>query len=321
MADPARLPVVVACNLEPDDRVTGIDGRSPWVGVGTLLDVVEQWRADAPDLCLTWLWRCDPAIAKGFGDAGWALRRWRSQILDAAARGDDVGIHPHIWRWSEPLKTFVADQANDAWKAECVRVSAEAFARETAIEPRTVQMGDGYMDPAILRALVDAGITLDLTLEPGGPAKERMVHTELTTGALPDRRRTPRHPFRPGWSDACRPQRRHAPMWALPITTSTVPLVIDGVVVDPAGTAANLGLDPHRFRHVVTTGLAASVAAGAPYVNAQLRSDVGADARLGEFTLQNLEWLRTGMRGLADPWGGTELVTGPTALARLGYVT
>jgi hypothetical protein len=320
MSEPlSGLTVVLTVHLEPDDRVTTTDGTSPWLGVDLTITLLKEWRADHPDIRLNWIWRCDPAIASGFGDAGWGLRRWRDQILGAHDRGDEIGVHPHLWRWSDPLATFVSDAANDPWKRECVRMSADAFRRELGFPARLAVMGDGYMDPVILCALVDAGITIDLTPEPGAPARTRMVHTELVTGTMPDRRRTPRRPYRPSWTDPCRAARfRPAPVWMLPLTTASRPLVVDGVVVDDSGTAANLGTAPERLRHIVTTGLEASVAAGSPYVHAVVRSDIGRDPRLLAYTRQNLEWLRTGLRGGADRWGGTRFVTAPTALERLG---
>lgn len=320
MSDPAArpLPVVVIVNLEPDLRVTTNDGTSTWDGVEPTMRVIEEWRRGDPAIPVTWLWRCDPSIAQGFGDAGWALRRWRGRIVDAMARGDDVGVHPHLWRWSAPLKTFVSDAANDEWKAACVRTSTEAFQREVGTPARLSQMGDGYFDPVILRALVDCGVTIDLTLEPGGPSRTHMVHSKLTTGVIPDRRRAPRGAFRPSWKQPLQPGRNAAPLWVLPLTTAAAPLVVDGVTVDDVGIPANLGMDPFRFHHVVTTGLAAAVDARHAALTVVVRSDVGANPSQLEHTARNLEWLRTGMRGLAEPWGGVEFVTPAVALERLG---
>jgi len=320
MADPEapRLPIVVVANLEPDERVTTNDGTSTWNGVDSTIALIEDWRADDPAIQVTWLWRCDPAITEGFGDAAWGLRRWRSQIVDAIERGDEVGVHPHLWRWSSKLRTFVSDAADDEWKATCIRTSLEAFQREIGSPAHVSQMGDGHFDPVILRSLVDHGVTVDLTVEPGGAPRTHLVHSEFVTGVIPDRRRSPRRAFRPSWKDPLRPGRRAAPLWELPITTAAEPLVIDGAVVDDTGTPANLGNDPFRFHHLVTTGLAAAVAAGQPVLNVVVRSDVGRSPVQLEHTARNLEWLRTGMRGLADPWGGVEFVTPPVALARLG---
>ena len=312
------LPVVVGVNLEPDVRVTTNDGSSTWDGVDPTMALVEEWRASDPAIPVTWLWRCDAAIAQGFGDPGWALRRWQPQIVAAIDRGDEVGVHPHLWRWSDPLKTFVSDAANDAWKALSIRTAADTFQREIGVPVRTSQMGDGYFDPPILRALVDGGFTVDLTIEPGGKPRTHMVHTEFVTGTMPDRRRTPHRPFRPSWKNPCRPGRHAAPLWALPLTTAATPLVVDGVVVDDVGTPANLGTDPYRFHHIVATGLDAAVAAGHPVLTVLVRSDVGTHPAQAAHTARNLEWLRLGMRGLADRWGGVEFVTPHGALDRLG---
>ncbi len=80
-------------------------------------------------------------------------------------------------RWSDPLKTFVSDAANDAWKALCIRTSVDAFQREIGLPVRTSQMGDGYFDPAILRALVDGGFTVRPHPGAGRKPRTHMVHT------------------------------------------------------------------------------------------------------------------------------------------------
>jgi hypothetical protein len=315
----ARLPVVLSINLEPDDRVTTNDGTSPWDGTQPTIDLVEAWRTGHDDRTVSWLWRCDPAIDVGYGDAAWALRRWNHQIEAALARGDIVGVHSHYWRWSDALGTFVSDAADGDWKAQCIRKSVETMRSETSSPATVVMMGDGYVDAASARTLDELGVEIDLTLEPGGEPREKMVHTEYTTGSMPDRRRTPHRPFRPSPGNPLRPGRlRRARHWALPLTTTTTPVTSDGVIIDRAGIPANLGLDPWRFRLIVASGLAASVEAGAPYVQAVVRSDVGVNAGLAAYTTENLQWLADGMGGLADDWDGVAFTTPQQALEMLG---
>lgn len=316
---PDPLPVVVTVNLEPDDRVTSNDGTDPWDGVEGTIALVEEWRAGRSDMAVGWYWRCDPAIEAGYGDAAWALRRWRGQIEQALERGDEVGTHPHYWRWSDELGTFVSDAADDEWKTHCIRSSVDTMRATVGAPARVIMIGDGYVDAASARAIDELGIEVDLTLEPGGAARERMLDTEHTTGTMPDRSCTPPTPFRPSRHDPLRPGRvrlrRH---WALPITTTTTPVVHEGTIVDPVGIPANLGLDPWRFRHIVTSGVAASEAAGTPYVHVVVRSDVGSNAGLAQHTAENLHWLLGGMTGLADRYGGVAFVTPHEALRRLG---
>ncbi len=68
----------------------------------------------------------------------------------------------------------------------------------------------------------------------------------------------------------------------------------------------------------MTSGLDVAVAAGHPVLTVLVRSDVGTHSAQTEHTARNLEWLRLGMRGLADRWGGVEFVTPQGALDRLG---
>ena len=99
----SRLPIVVDVNLEPDLRCPPLGRAATWDGVDATVGLVEAWRAGADDRRVTWLWRCDPQVGVVNGDPGWALDRWSDQIDAARGRGDTVGIHTHLWRWSEPI--------------------------------------------------------------------------------------------------------------------------------------------------------------------------------------------------------------------------
>lgn len=314
------LPVVVSINLEPDDRVTKPDGTSLWDGVEPTMALVEQWRTERPDARVGWYWRCDPSIQVGFGDPGWALRRWSAQIDQSIERGDEVGTHPHYWRWSDALGTFVSEAADPEWITHCIRLSVETMRSHTASPARVVMIGDGYVDRISARTFDDLGVEIDLTLEPDGAARSQMVHTEYTTGTMPDRHNAPRRPFRPSRRNPLRRSRvRRARHWALPLTSATEPTVRDRVTIDRVGTPANLGLDPWRFRTIVASGLAASVRAGAPYVHVVVRSDIGVNRGLKQHTADNLRWLADGMDDNARRWGGVRFVTPHEAMRCLGH--
>jgi hypothetical protein len=257
--------------------------------------LVEQWRAAVPDARVGWYWRVDPQVDRGHGDAGWALAAFRAHIERTLALGDEHGVHPHPWRWSDAVGDWVSDAADQDWMERCIKMSIQAYERVLERRVRVVRMGDGHTSPRIMEVLARANVLCDLTLEPGAPAMPSLVAAERSTGRIPDRTATPRRPFRPARLDPCRPGRCWWPhrLWALPLTTA--PPGVPGVA---AGTVANLGFEPARFQRIVDAGLAASAAAGALYLAVVARSDVGANPGLAHHTSANLAWLAgTGFQG------------------------
>jgi hypothetical protein len=292
------LPVVISIDCEPDLRVTPSAGPSPWDGLEGVIEMIATWREQVPGGRIGWYWRADEQVAHGHGDPGWALRAYRGHIDATTALGDEHGLHPHLWRWSDRKNTWVSDAADEDWAERCVQDSIDTFMEVLDRPVRAMRMGDGHMSPRILATMERAGVRCDLTLEPGAAATPSLAPSECTTGMIPDRRATPHRPFRPSRLDPCRPAATQEPghLWALPLTTATT-----GLTGIAPGTPANLGFPPERFRRIVVSGLAESVSQGAPYIAVVARSDVGQDLNLTRCTVENLAWLTSGGAGIAPP--------------------
>lgn len=293
------LPVVVSIDCEPDPRITPSEGPPPWRGIKGIIELIAWWRANVPGARIGWYWRADAQVVRGHGDPGWALHTYRGHIDATMAQGDEHGLHPHPWRWNERVGTWVSDAADEDWVEQCVQDSIDTFVRVLGRPVRTTRMGDGHMSPRIATTLERAGVECDLTLEPGAAATPSLAPGEHATGMIPDRRATPRRPFRPSPREPCLPATgsdRSCRFWALPLTTA--PAGVDGIA---PGTAANLGYSPDRFRRIVAAGLAESARQGAPYIAVVARSDIGSNRQLARYTAENLVWLATGGAGHAPP--------------------
>lgn len=307
----AFFPVVVSIDCEPDPRVTPKSGPAPWDGTHGTIALVEQWRKSVPGAGVGWYWRVDPQIERNHGDPAWPLQTYRAHIDATTVLGDEHGVHPHPWRWSDAVDNWVSDAADHDWMDRCIETSVAGFARALGRPVRAIRMGDGHMSARIMAKLAAAGLRCDLTLEPGAPATPSLAPDEHATGLIPDRTATPRRPYRAARMDPCREGRCWYPhrLWALPMTTA--PAGIPGVA---AGTVANLGFEPEKFRHIATQGMSASMAAGAAYLAVVARTDVGANAGLARFAADNLAWLSLTRLGPRRP----RFVGPMEALAMLG---
>lgn len=272
--------------------------------------LVERWRSAVPGACVGWYWRVDPQVERGHGDAGWPLHAYRAHIDATTALGDEHGVHPHPWRWSDVVDDWVSDAADHDWVDTCIETSIASFSRALGRPVRAARMGDGHMSPRIMAKLAAVGITCDLTLEPGAPDVPSLAPEEHSTGRIPDRTHTPRRPYRPAEADPCREGAQQATRpWVLPMTTA--PAGTPGAV---AGTVANLGFEPDKFRRIVIQGMSASMDQDAAYLAVVARSDVGANPGLARFTAENLAWLSLTQLGPRRP----RFVGPMEALAMLG---
>src|SRR5262245_43187790 len=121
-----KIPIIICIDIEPDERAIDPHKRGDWPGFE------ETWKYFArlrPSLVLAtqsparlnWYLRMDPQISRVYGSAGWAATRYREFFAEMQAAGDEIGLHPHAWRWDEPGQKWVSDFASQEWIEHCVR--------------------------------------------------------------------------------------------------------------------------------------------------------------------------------------------------------
>ena len=138
----------------------------------------------------------DPQVAEAFGDAAWLVERHGSDLDRLIASGDELGLHPHSWRWADDH--WVSDQGDPGWVAHCAELSFETFERSLGSRCRAYRHGDRYWDDDLLRLIARRGVEVDLTIEPGMPATSGLAPDEATTGVIPATSAARQHVHRSG---------------------------------------------------------------------------------------------------------------------------
>jgi hypothetical protein len=145
------------------------------------------------------------------------MTRYGHLIQELQAAGDEVGLHPHLWRWDEERETWIVDFGSQEWVARCVRQSFAAFEQCFGRPCRSVRLGGGWMNDATMGLVERLGARFDLTVEPG---RTPDAPVEPFTGSLPDYERAPREPYRPAKRDFQTPggwwKRK---LWEIPLST------------------------------------------------------------------------------------------------------
>ena len=192
----STIPVVLCVDVEPDGPGQTPGPDRTWPGTVAMHTWLDGWRSRFEDRTgraahLSWFLRMDPQIAAVYGSAGHVVEAHAPLIEAAQAHGDAVGLHVHAWR--EADGGWLDDYADTEWFGECIDESFATFASTIGRPCRVTRMGSRYLDEPAARRLVDHGVAVDLTVEPG-QVDRADGSVPRVRGTLPDYRRSPRRP-------------------------------------------------------------------------------------------------------------------------------
>ena len=224
------LPVAVVVDVDPDWRMPGPQSSDPtremrWEGlrrgVPSLLRMLTGLRdSGGKPIRFTWMVRADEQIASVYGDAGHIADEFADFWSLRLAAGDEIGWHPHTWRYSEREAIWYQEYSDQDWVRECLRDGFQALSRRYPI--RAAKTGWTYHDNFTMRTLTELGVRVDLSALPG-----MAYHGAAQASALPlgdyDWSRTPQEPYHPRIDDYQVPGEGQAlgilevPNWTYPV--------------------------------------------------------------------------------------------------------
>ena len=198
------IPVVLCIDVEPDPRDVPVPCQDPFRGYEAIHELIESLRdpiarATGAPAHFCWMLRMDPQIQIAYGHAGWVAEHYRDDLTASLAAGDEIGLHPHTYRWTD--RGWLIDTEDPAWVVHSLRTSFEAYMEHFGRECSTIRMGDRWMSDVALAEIERLGAKFDLTVEPGAlPQRDWRAETPCV-GELPDYSDAPSRPYRPSVSD------------------------------------------------------------------------------------------------------------------------
>ncbi|NOT08326.1 MAG: hypothetical protein HOP28_08985 [Gemmatimonadales bacterium] len=203
--------VAIGCDTDPDRREV-LDGtpseRLAWRGMlegipllkGSL-GTIRDSRGREP--VFTWLLRVDEQIRRMEGTYAWVLEAHRPFLRGLEAAGDELGWHPHFWRFDLERRRWYQEVRDADWQVEMLRAAHAAYVAHLGGGPKSVRMGWGYHNNRTFATLEELGLLVDFSAIPGlATLREGAPPHE---GNLFDWSPTPRHPYRPARADCRRP--------------------------------------------------------------------------------------------------------------------
>jgi hypothetical protein len=224
----ARIPVVLCIDVEPDRRDPSPGAPEPWRGYEGAQRRLADLRlrlaaATGRPVHFAWFLRMDPQIAGVWGSAGWVTEHHRAHLDEVARCGDEIGLHPHAFRWLPRERAWECDFGDPDWLAHVLTTSVEAYRRAFGRDCTALRWGDGWLDTESVDRAERLGVRVDLTLEPGAQGgRPTSAAPERTTAPLPDWARVPRAPYTPSRADYRRPQRGARGIRMIPLSSAHV---------------------------------------------------------------------------------------------------
>ncbi len=219
-----RRTVLLLIDVEPDARKTSATADG-WESSNIALDHLERLRGELESatrnrVTFNWFVRGDPQIAGTWGSADYVAEACPRMLRSIESHGDYAAAHVHLWRWSEPQRTWLNDFVDRAWIEECVETGLDSFRSMFGHSAESFRFGDRWIDNAAVALLRRHGIRYDLTVEPGLPGGA--VHDDRhARGAPPDFRAAPREPLVPSRADYLVPETSGiGDLWMVPVTTT-----------------------------------------------------------------------------------------------------
>jgi hypothetical protein len=229
------IPLLICIDVEPEQRANNAPLWIDWRGVTETLDFFDQQarplltRATGAPVNFSWFLRMDPQITKTYGTPSWVMARYGARLRALQAAGDEMGLHPHLWRWDETRQHWLTDFANGDWAEQCTRESVRAYQESFGQPCRSIRFGDRWLNNSIFNLLEELGVQYDLSAE---PERKPQVLTEAFTGSMPDYTGMPRFPYQPARENFLQLGEPARPLWMIPVTTGELDWAVESFAAE-----------------------------------------------------------------------------------------
>jgi hypothetical protein len=192
--------VILVCDADPDRERFGApacdeNGPLEWkgveFGVPKLLEGLKLFHDDdGVQPKFSWLIRSDRQIASLMGHEDGAYVQYQDIWERCRSRGDELGWHPHYWRWKRGC--WQQESEDLQWQEQTLRRAHAALAQR--FEIKTVKMGWCFMNLATMDTLRALGVSCDVSGMPMQYYRPADVGGQPRYGAY-DWRRTGHDPY------------------------------------------------------------------------------------------------------------------------------
>ena len=179
-----KLFIVIGCDTDPDRKgfIENISGEKlSWRGMTEGIPETKQAVSGFTDSrgkppVFTWLMRADEQIKILYGDFNGVLEENKDFIRELEKSGDEIGWHPHFYRYNEKHKVWYQELKDIDWQCDVLESAYGSFNRSVPGRPVSVRTGWIYHNNSTLSKLDQLGVKVDFSAAPGlktNPPKNR----------------------------------------------------------------------------------------------------------------------------------------------------
>lgn len=223
-----NIPVITCFDVEPDPRLTVRGRQDSWKGYEGMYAFLSEVRRQVEFTTKApahfgWYFRLDPQIEDTYGRADWPLRTYSGCIEKTLQDGDEIGIHPHTYKWGEEVGNWVSIHDDADYCNSCIELCFRTYEDFFGSPCRSLRMGDKWISNEAVQYAEKLGMKYDLTLEPGHESRPHVVRNEFFCGQLPSFAGVPQHPYLPWKLDFRIPdKKRKDGLWMIPLSSDKI---------------------------------------------------------------------------------------------------
>lgn len=275
-------------DVEPDGLFIDRTKPLPWKGYEGAYEYFTELRPRLAQMTgvpvhYSWFYRLDPQVAETYGSPEWPIVHYPEYIEEFLRNGDEVGLHPHAYRWDKKNNNWIEDLGNQDWVNHSVEMGFDTYTKLFKRTCESFRFGAYWINSGTINLAEKLGAKFDLTVEPGFKMKERIYPKHYYSASLPNYDHCPRIPYRPSKLDFTKPDlNRNEGLWIIPLSTGKVSYqfgrletiyrkIFSPKDLEPRTVTLNLGRGPNGFRKVMNNLLENLER---PFLTFVIRSDV-----------------------------------------------
>ncbi len=199
--------IVIGCDTDPD-RIDFLDNvptdTLTWRG---MLEGIPETKEKVKDITdsngsspiFTWCLRADHQIKETFGSYNYVLEKNKSFFHELESTGDEIGWHPHFFKFDKPTSKWYQDFKDKSWQVNMLREAYAEFQSALPGRAKSVRMGWIYHNDQTFAALDKLGIKIDFS---GIPRLSLLPKNDNVKSVnFFDWEQTPNHPYYPSIND------------------------------------------------------------------------------------------------------------------------
>jgi hypothetical protein len=171
---------------------------------------------------ITWFLRSDQQMKDIYKDYAYPVKAFKPIWENCIDMGDEMGWHPHFWRWDVVHGLWYQEMEDHVWIETCLTKGFQSFSQFW--RPKAVRTGNDFLNDFVMTTLNKLGLLTDLSVLPGMEYEGDLIEKGLTYRVNKmDYKICPKTPYFPSKKDYRIEDNYPLDILEIPICTFNIP--------------------------------------------------------------------------------------------------